>query len=512
MNFTKNINNLLLIYLVLPLILFLLFWVKLGIALPVSIITLYAIKFEYISELKIKLSVKLVVFSIIICSLGGVGGYVFQSGDYEKHNQIFHDIIVKPSPTIYSNGDFLCYYLAYYITPSIFSKIVGIENARLISFLYTIIGVFLVFTSMSNQFKTKNPLLFSLIFVFMSGLDIIKILFDINFITQYKTLLINILHLEVSKNELFLFLKSFLLRMNDTRIFFSDFNFSHGVLFVSQIGQFTLAPQHLLGAWISTLLIYSYIKERNLPKAILVICVTLFWSPFVFIGLIPYVLYLLFIIKKEISLSLILKCLLPLPLFFILILYFGSHYPDLSHLEFLIAFFQNPVDFVKLLFFLFVEIGIYYIMVQYFSSKYDLPKEMKKLLNISFISLIIISSFNMGIFNDFIIRASLPSLIILYSTTLYVFFNLFQRNPPRRIKFIIITMLTIACLEGISMCFTHYFNKDKIPQSSIIAPNFTDITKVTYEFYGNHIDISKQYLGQEKSLFYKYLLKNSSDK
>lgn len=508
-----KIDSLLLFYFILPSVLFLLFWVKIIIAIPIIILLFisffYQLKSESksIDDINLKNILAVGLFSLLLCYFGGVGGFVSQTGDYEKHNQIYSDLIQYQLPITYSNGDLLCYYLAYYLPTALITKILGISITGTLSFAYTFIGVFLGLLSIINHFKIKQPFYFLFVFLFIGGFDFLKVICTSEFIQNTKGLAINLLHKNINQQMFVEYIRFFVARMNDTRMFFTDFQMGHSVLFVSQIGQFILAPQHLLGAWISSLLIYKFTQNNSLIGASLVFCCTMFWSPFVFVGQIPFILYLFFkkninITKRELLLSS-----LSFPTLIIVLIYFKSHYPDLSGLEFLPASFSNITDYLIFLLFLLIEVGIYYLIITFLNRKHSLIGQKLPIFHFTIITLCIISCFNMGIFNDFIIRASLPSLIIFYLISIKFLFDIITGVYKKKLKLIVGVLILFSTLEGFSMCLLHYYTKEQIPQSSIQKPNFKNVTEVTYEIFGSKLDISKQYLGKKKSFFVEYIMK-----
>lgn len=96
------------IYLLLPIFIFLVSWTKiiytiLFIGLIVWFIKAKKDEFKVKTknELEKKDIKKLVIVLIIILvwlALSGVGGLVSQTGDYEKHNAVLHDLIEKDYP------------------------------------------------------------------------------------------------------------------------------------------------------------------------------------------------------------------------------------------------------------------------------------------------------------------------------------------------------------------------------------------------------------------------------
>ena len=124
------------------------------------------------------------------CFWSGIGGYVYQTGDFLARNAIYHDLIEQSYPVYYTAGyRTLNYYFGFWLIPALLSKIfAGIDNPEIlftiglnILLLHAIIGVFLFFLLFISLIKPKGKkaLFLTLIFpLLFSGLDVVPALIN----------------------------------------------------------------------------------------------------------------------------------------------------------------------------------------------------------------------------------------------------------------------------------------------------------------------------------------------
>ena len=117
------------IYLILPVIFFLIGWIKPIIAIPFSIAIIYAMfivnknceNTEMVITEK-KLAIVFVIL-LIICVLAGQGGLFYQSHDHHWRNAIFRDLINQEWPVYYERSDtYLDYYIGHWLVPAGIAK------------------------------------------------------------------------------------------------------------------------------------------------------------------------------------------------------------------------------------------------------------------------------------------------------------------------------------------------------------------------------------------------------
>ena len=197
----KNIRAFSFTYLMLPLLIFLLGFLKpmFGIICGIALLCVWRLSItskgnqndirvtgESESTIRIWEIVFLAMVSLVWCILGGQGGYFYQTSDWNERNAIFRDLIEREWPVYYDQTDtVLTYYIGHWLPAALVGKAVYIlsgsaeiawkigNNALLLwSSLGIIACLLLLFrVSRANTFRQRSIAV--LIFVFFSGLDVI---------------------------------------------------------------------------------------------------------------------------------------------------------------------------------------------------------------------------------------------------------------------------------------------------------------------------------------------------
>lgn len=173
-------------YLFIPIIVFMLSWIKLWISIPVAVlilIALYKVLFDKDSSDSnsgINVSSSFVIFSVICFALIllvsyflGQGGFTEQPYDATKHNFILKDLIDKPWPVRFNlsvNSGTLCYYIAGYIIPALIGKITSsFEAASIFSVIWHALGIYIailvLYKSLINSKRQEKPVYLLYIFL-----------------------------------------------------------------------------------------------------------------------------------------------------------------------------------------------------------------------------------------------------------------------------------------------------------------------------------------------------------
>lgn len=130
-----------------------------------------------------------VIVAVVWTFLGGQGNLYYQSSDWGCRNAIYRDIIYREWPVIYPDYDkALAYYIGYWLPAAVATKVVGFilpgiyltEEAFAIGniflWIWTSIGIFLTELLLLTYAKPKLPyrqLLIPIVLVFFSGMDIV---------------------------------------------------------------------------------------------------------------------------------------------------------------------------------------------------------------------------------------------------------------------------------------------------------------------------------------------------
>lgn len=165
------------VYITIPVILFLFNWVSFAIGAPLCgfvCVFLYKISQEIsqtkqeilIKDKKDKITLIILSFTVLIILISlGIGGFTNQSSDYIKHNGIFRLLLEKSWPVKVTEDSALVYYMGYYLLPSLVGKIFNNSffAVQIISLIFAYFGIMLV---MLNIWLAKNKFILSFFFVF----------------------------------------------------------------------------------------------------------------------------------------------------------------------------------------------------------------------------------------------------------------------------------------------------------------------------------------------------------
>lgn len=171
-------------YLVLPIVIFLMSWLKVIIALPASAIIVYAC-FRYaksVSNTKEKLEISvgmligIVGFVTIWVLTTGIGNFFVSGFDETWRNAVFRDLINYSWPVVYDNGNSLVYYLFYWIVPALFGKLFGWTAGNIALVCWTVVGLLLICCLIAKLTDAKDKagiLCLLVIFWGWGGLDVV---------------------------------------------------------------------------------------------------------------------------------------------------------------------------------------------------------------------------------------------------------------------------------------------------------------------------------------------------
>lgn len=180
----KHLPSLAYIYLMIPVLLFLIFWVTPIVSIPLSILVLFGVYriIRKSTSLHLEIPVnrtKLYIMVFVICLWvvgSGVGGIVWQNRwDHMYRNAIFHDLVQYDWPVINLQGvepRTLCYYIGFWLPSAAIGKLFGFQVGYFSQLLWACLGVVIAFLLLC-EFVKKCSYKVLLIFIFYSGLDII---------------------------------------------------------------------------------------------------------------------------------------------------------------------------------------------------------------------------------------------------------------------------------------------------------------------------------------------------
>ncbi len=424
----------------------------------------------------------LTVVATIWCFLAGIGYFYYQSFDYHFRNAVFRDLINYSWPVFYDKADTpLVYYMGFWLLPALFGKISAtfIQNAywnfylaNIWLYVYAVAGVILILALLVVATRTgswKKLASAVIVFIFFSGMDIIGILF-FKVVEQPF-----VLHLD--------WWATFIQYSSLTTCLFWVFN------------QFI--PVALV-----TLLIYN---ERNIRNFGFLVAMTLFFAPYPAAGIGIFTIAYAgqtflrsgdkksFLVVEIFSIPNLIGVFWLLPVF---VLYFITNSEGMDKLWYIFDY-TTPM---RLLIFMLLEFLLIAALLA--------PTYHKHLFfAMAVVTLCIIPFFRLDQQNNFCMRASIPSLIVLCVYAIRFLITSFSehRNVFRR------TLLTILLLIGATtpltefyrgVYFTHRLGRLNVVADQIHTLNQSFVRMPVFGWDANHQFTAKKY---RSDIFWQYL-------
>ena len=383
-------------YIGLPIVIFILGWVRWYISIPATLLIGLCFFFSVRKADTSLPSVaqgdrKKIIFAILII-LGwvfssGIGGFVFQNSDHWCRNEIYRALVEESWPVQHivptetgNSMRFLSYYIGFWMPAALFGKVFGLGAGYVFQYLWASLGVFLVFVKTAEYLK-RWSLISLFVFIFFSGLDIIgnAIVGQDIFHMQWQ------LHIE----------------------WWSGYQFS------SHTTQLYWVFNQAIYGWLITLMLINNKRKSNL---VLIWACGLLSCTFPFAGMLPFLIYKAFAgyTRKTPVIRHLKQSFIELLSFENII---GGGLIGIISAAYLLGNssagnsavepFHPSLGYYKwILIFFFLEAGIYHILV--FRSQKRNP-----LFYLSFLMLLICPFIKVGSSEDFCMRASIPALLIL---------------------------------------------------------------------------------------------------
>ncbi len=505
----KNLQRISILYLTFPFILFVFGWLRLSIAIPVSLIIIFTL-YKLLKQSPIThYDLRITHYDFACCLLitgtwlflSGIGGYAFQNWDHHWRNAVFHDLINFDFPVYYAQPEtgpikMLVYYVGYWLPSALVGKFFGWDIANLFLFLWSWLGIILITLQLSRFLKT-SPIKTTLLLIFFSGLDFLGVLF---FPQEYPTLFPPITHLEIWAGNL---------------------------QYSSFTTQLFWVFNQAIPAWLCIVLI---LESSGLPlekqehthsghlapalQKIFTWSLCFFFAPLASIGLIPYVaIEILKNIKsffKNINYPILLSS---ITIVLLSAFYFSSNTAAQERS-------LQAIPFKEFIFFFLLEGGILWLLLA--PIKFRDPRWI-----ITGILLIIIPFIQIGSGRDFAMRASIAPLFYLMILTAE---TIFQNNISRLLRITLYALLFIGALtplyeinRSLYRTYEYYFILDEsqrlqtLPKPATHLPTAGKLEAehpnklvadeiVSLQFMDD--ELSKNFIANvRQSLYYKYLAK-----
>lgn len=417
------------LYLLFPTVLFFLGWVKPWIAVPICLLLVWSVKKAWDTDVGLCLPVwdrGNIVRGIIILLIiavwvffSGIGNFVWQNRDHMARNALYEMLVTNEWPVIKSvvgeNGiqiRGLIYYIGYWLPSAVIGKLFGMTAGYVFQYIWAVLGVSLCAVFM-NSFLKKWSVWPVILFILFSGMDALGYLLGGNLDPVFS-----FSHLE----------------------WWNDFQFS------SFTTQLYWAFNQAVYAWVLLALIMAQKNNR---------CILCIWSlglivcTFPAAGMAPFIVYVILRNGKAEGTALsdgmagILNGLLSFEnilggvVGIICSLYLTGNLSVQNSATPVVptSYMYHAEDgifhLIRYILFLFVEIGAYYIYIyRYYKNN--------RLFYISLVFLLICPLIKVGSGGDFCMRASIPSLLILY----YMVVESLQKDmQERNIRCLIMIMI-----------------------------------------------------------------------
>jgi len=271
-------------YLCIPVLQFLLGWVRPILSIPIALAIVYSL-IRCIQKItpvqaglfsnKNKLVIMIVILAVWVIS-SGIGGLVWQNRwDHMYRNAIFRDLVAYDWPVVNLAGGAprgLCYYIGFWLPSAAIGKLFGFQAGYLFQIVWALIGVVLAFLLICDYLGGVNYKTL-LLFLFFSGLDIIPfVLYNIHFgnAGEILTRLLQGEHLEL---QLF------------------QFNSSSNMTLLYWLYNQTIP------FWVGFMLV---LREKRSASLVFTYALLLLFAPFPTLAMLPLVIYRYFRLSPEI--------------------------------------------------------------------------------------------------------------------------------------------------------------------------------------------------------------------
>jgi hypothetical protein len=174
-----------LLYLMIPFLIFCLGYLKTSISIIITLIFLWMILRDWVlksqEEPSISFSIRNIILTLGVVmlwvGLSGIGGFAFQNIDFHMRNAILRDLINFDWPVKYYTNTLnpsipynLVYYIGFWLPAAIVGKFAGWLAANIALYIWTVLGVVLTLYLLSSRIKL-TPIKIIILLIFFSGMD-----------------------------------------------------------------------------------------------------------------------------------------------------------------------------------------------------------------------------------------------------------------------------------------------------------------------------------------------------
>jgi hypothetical protein len=459
-------------YLSLPVLLWLLGWLRVYLALPLALGLVASAIMAWRQTRRHSSSADFVctepdlplwpflgalVLALIWGIYSGAGGFTYTSPDWSKHYAMMRDLTEGAWPVTYTidgESSGLVFYLAYYLPAAAVAKMFGWWCGCLILCLWTCLGTMLAL-SWFCLLIGRAPLLAAFLFIFSNGLDFIG-----DRLVRGGPLLPGTEHIDWWAGLLNL---------------------------PGHYSQLVWAPQHSLAAWIVTgLLAVQISSQRGLGHALFLIALTFFWSPFTLIGIIPLALYTW--IKSRCRGAVSFPNLIALVLIAVSTLFYLSRSHPSPH-GFLWDLTDLRMEWPRLLLVHLLEWFLFFLFARELRKSENLW--LRGFFWVAAGTLLFLPFYSYGYANDWAMRASIPALYLLWTGVIR---SLLNPHPDLEVRLLLVLVLfgTFGALHESSKTWN-------LPHTELVGQEVYPHVPGLDEPYRS------QYLGSLDSFFFQNL-------
>jgi hypothetical protein len=434
-------------------------------------------------------------FALALTVVAGIGNLNAQIVDYVKHNLVFHDLVAYPWPVVYpklgAGGSLLCYYTAYYLPASLTGKALGLAWTELASFVWGLTGVALAFAWIVRLGRTAGSAVPG-IFILVDGFAWLP--------------------------GVYVFAQRVGLLPGGVRgAWWDSGGFTEQIarfgtpsvrlLFESEPTHLLWVPQHTIAAWLVTACVLRTLDEGEPPRHLgLVIAAALLWSPFVVIGLAPFVAMVLLrnrgaaLTWPAVTGGLALA--VPTGLYFL----GHSSYQNVGLLP---TWFSGPLDWLRYLLFLVGSVGVLTLAVAMVRRRFGAPLDQEwRTFATAAGWLAATTLIVMGYQNDWVMRVSMPALVVFRLIVARLAVDLWRSRAPLapRLAFAIVVLLSAMRPAKTLFLVTlgrlpTQLNDTTIATATRGAPTLGELRGGDGWLYGD------QYVGPRTSWFGRHMLR-----
>lgn len=256
-------------YLAVPSIIFIFGWFQWPIALLLACALLYLLllafdfdTFQWRFGYTPSAGMLIVATGLAWAAFGGGSHFMYANHDWVVRDAVLGDLVRLEWPVTYKSSDgvplVLRSAIGYFLPPALFGKLFGTAHLDIAIYLWTAAGVVIFLTLLPLPRRVGWPLILGLLItIFFSGMDFLGVV----------------------------------IATQTTPIFPLRLEWWGPLSYPSLTGQLLWAPNHCLPIWIGAMLVFRLNSSGEmLRKSTALLPLTLIWTPFAAIGLLPFVL------------------------------------------------------------------------------------------------------------------------------------------------------------------------------------------------------------------------------